>query len=631
MAPGARRWSATIAAALPVVVVTAADPRGWSPYGPAKWLAVSVVAAAAITTTLGSARVIVVPRLMVRWGALLAIAAIAAAVGLDRRYAWIGTGERHLGVVTWVAFAAMFMVGVANASSARTVILGTLTAGGVLGLGAVAELAGYRVVDLSAATDRLTVGFGSGAFLGAASALLLPIAGAVAVGSRQRRVRVLAFAVCLGISLCLGGSGARAAWLGAIAAVAAVAWLRRADRWPRTRTLVLGFTALLGAAVLAAVLSGSASRASTLTSTEAGGLRGRLDEWNVAAHVVAARPLLGTGPEGYRIAATRQISAAYERAHGRTVTPDRAHSAPLDVLASLGVVGLATWIALIAGVARHLRRALRSDRPWLWGTAAGLLAYGIQQLALFPVAELDLLAWLLAGLVVGATADPAEFHSWSRGRVGSAVVMAGVCAVAVGTGMLDVAADRSARTALSAADAGRFSAALVAADHAAALRPDAARYRIVVADVAGRTGTISATRHGLSALEGARRWSPRDPAVGVRRAQLLGQLADETDVAADRATALRAALDLTASDPNNAQVWLLVGAARQRNGEVDAAVTAWERAAHLAPRSVAPLVNVALLEARSGRTAGSVDAARRVLALDPTNRVAQVIVAGSVP
>ncbi|MFS8584306.1 MAG: hypothetical protein FWJ72_04410, partial [Acidimicrobiia bacterium] len=88
-------------AALAPATLLAVDPWGWHPFGPAAWLAVSVLVPAGAAALLA--------RRPLRWApgptrvaaALVAWLALAAAAGEDRLYAWVGTPERHLGVLTW--------------------------------------------------------------------------------------------------------------------------------------------------------------------------------------------------------------------------------------------------------------------------------------------------------------------------------------------------------------------------------------------------------------------------------------------------------------------------------------------------------------------------------------------------
>lgn len=88
----------------------AVDPGSLSPFGPAKWWAVSTLALTAVAGALWRERrpgeVGLFARtgkpLVVAWGAFAGLLALAASTGPDRLYAWIGTPERNFGVLTWL-------------------------------------------------------------------------------------------------------------------------------------------------------------------------------------------------------------------------------------------------------------------------------------------------------------------------------------------------------------------------------------------------------------------------------------------------------------------------------------------------------------------------------------------------
>jgi O-antigen ligase len=318
--------------------------------------------------------------------AFLGVAGVAAVRGLDPLYAWIGTPDRHFGWLTWLLCAGALVVGRGlDQRAARW--LGTVCAVaiGAAGAWAALELLGCHPIALVDAGTRPVGPLGSSAFLGAAAALLGPVVAAHAAATRSRPYAVAT--ALAGVALI--ASGARAAWVGVLVAGIVFVVVRRPGR------RALGALAIcVVAAVGMAVAFGVGGRVGALASQRDGGMRGRLDEWRVAARVVRAHPVLGVGPEGYRIAFAKAVDTRYERAHGRDPLPDRAHSAVLDIAATTGLLGLAAYVAILVTIGRRVARAGNI------GIALGLLAYLVQSLFLFPLSELDPIAWLLAGLVI---------------------------------------------------------------------------------------------------------------------------------------------------------------------------------------------------------------------------------------
>ena len=166
-------------------------------------------------------------------------------------------------------------------------------------------------------------------------------------------------------------------------------------------------------------------------------------------------------------------------------------------LVYVGLVGFVGWRAW---------RLLQSSRPALVGIGSGVIAYGVQQLFLFPLAELDPIWWVLAGVVVAATSTTDRDTEDPRMVVPLVAAIVGVVMLVVG--VLDVAADRLARTALRSSDR---DAAIGAADDAVSLRPDEIRYRLVAAEVHLDKGTLADIDAAIAAARRATDWSSDDP------------------------------------------------------------------------------------------------------------------------
>lgn len=139
--------------------------------------------------------------------------------------AWTGTPQRHFGALTWVLCAVLFAAGhaVDQRQSGRLLAGIAAAAGGLVGLWSVAELAGCQPVHL-ASSSRLVGPLGSAAYLGAAEALVVPIAIGLAadrsLGPSRRAAAALGTVAVI-------GSGARAAWVGLGVAAAVVGWTHR--------------------------------------------------------------------------------------------------------------------------------------------------------------------------------------------------------------------------------------------------------------------------------------------------------------------------------------------------------------------------------------------------------------------
>lgn len=579
----ARRGGPAAAAAFVAGSVVVLDPGGLAPFGPLKWAATTVLLLS--TAALVSRRVAAVACERV-WVAFLVVAALAAVAGVDPLYGWLGTPERHFGVLTWVLCAVAFRTGAGAAIPA--VQRGAAIACAVIGCWVTAEMFGWEPTALVGAGGRPVGTLGSSAFLGAAAVLLTPAAAAL-----PRRWSWTAVGGLVALAL----SGARAAWVAAVVLVVAGAWLRRSWR------PMLGLASVV--VVVVSVVGGVSGRAWSVVTDDEGGIAGRVDEWRIAARVILDDPLSGAGPEGYRIAFARAVDDEYEIAHGRTPLPDRAHSSLLDVAATTGLPGLAAYLVLVVLVGRRLLAAARHGSSAEAAVAVGVLGYWVQSLFLFPVAELDLVAWFGAGAVIATTAPiraTTEVGRVARGAFAVAAIAAALVGVA------DVAADRAARSSLERLDD---------ADAARRLRPDQLRYHLAAARVREGRGELDAA---LAAVSDALQLSPADPVARGEQARLLLEAGRRDGDVSDALVVLE---DLAADDPRNAAVLLRLGVARALARDVEGAESAFLEAERLAPSSAAASTNLAVLYLESGRTSDAAAAARRALGRDPGAERAQ--------
>jgi O-antigen ligase/Flp pilus assembly protein TadD len=628
------RLRALILGALLPAGVLVVDPRAYAPFGPLRWMAVSVIAVLAVASVAWRGYVDVSRRAGVAWLVFGAWVVVCASVGVDPVYAWIGTAERHFGALTWLVCGLLFVAGhTLDDDADRRVVLGIAVATvGLAGGWAVAEELGWDPVRLAAST-RLVGSLGSAAYLGAAMALGLPLALGVALDRSWSPLARWGASAAGALALAaLVGSGARAAWVGVVGAGAVLVVTRRpVGAWAARdlrRTAAIVGVALVGLIAVGAV-SGSAGRITGLVDGNGGGGTSRLAEWRVGLAVVAAHPATGVGPEGYRVTFPAVVTVGYQQTYGRAPLPDRVHDGLLDVAATTGIPGLAVYVALLALCGVLLLRAVRQAEPWVCGVAVGVLAYLIQELFLFPIGELEPAVWLLIGLVAACVTRPDERVRLVIPRAVSALAV-GCALVAAVAGARDVAADHDTRAALSDLAAGRVTAAQHAADRAVALRPDQIDYRLAAARADAATPTVAGIDRGLGQLADGLGVSPGDPIVRQQTAALLVERAQLTDATPDISAARAYLSRLVAGDPFNPETELQLGVALALGGDRAGAQEAWTDAAWLAPADAAPLTNLATLYAGESRWAQATADARLALARDPSDqRAARVLAEGA--
>ena len=581
-----------------VVVVAAAlavDPAGFRPFTTLRWAVVSTtvaLAAAAVSTRApaGAHR-----RPTLAWAALLGLLAVATVAALDPVVAVVGHPRRHLGLIGWLVGGLAFLVGLRLTRDEQRVYLSraVVLAGVVTGAGAVADWLGWDPPGLRFADGRVGGLLGQPVYLGALGVLLAPaalgIAADPAFGRGWRRAAVVG---AVGCTVAVVVSGTRGAWLGAVVA-AAVGW-PVLWRWISTHRVLAASILLLVAGLAIGVSTGS--RIATLFDPSAEGGRGRLDEWVLGLSVIADDPVTGAGPEGYRVAVLGHIDDGYARRHGRDEVVDRAHNGVLDVAVSAGIPAAAVYLLLLSTVVGRCRQVIRApaDR-FLAGAAVGVVAWTVQLAVSFPVAEIDPVAWLLAGCVVSAgvgvgvdaaTAGDARGSQRRRPATWLRLGAAALAAVLAVGGVLALGADHDLRRAAQH----RLTApveAMEAADRATARRPDDTDAWYVAAQVAASGPSLLALDAGLDRVEEGLRWSPRDPALRDLREALLVERALRSGLPLDLRNARRATEERVAADPSGGVHHRRLGLVLAAQGHSERAAAELRRALQLDPDDVA--------------------------------------------
>jgi hypothetical protein len=230
--------------------------------------------------------------------------------------------------------------------------------------------------------------------LGALLAMAVPLALDRARNAEPRpRVAWLALAALLAAGLAVSTS--RSGWVGALAGAAVLALFLV----PRRRLPLVAAGGGLALAAAAALLVASPLRHLNQDTGEA-----RVGVWGAAAAAVAARPVLGWGEDTTGLVLGRYQTVDWEPGHSF----DRAHSMPLDLAATQGLLGLAACAWLFAAWWAGVWRA--RSLPLLPGLAGAAAAYLAWSLVNFDWAPATAALWLLAGAAWPGD-PPASDHS----------------------------------------------------------------------------------------------------------------------------------------------------------------------------------------------------------------------------
>ncbi|MGB0112333.1 MAG: hypothetical protein WBP59_03860, partial [Ilumatobacteraceae bacterium] len=188
------------------------------------------------------------------------------------------------------------------------------------------------------------------------------------------------------------------------------------------------------------------------------------------------------------------------------------------------------------------------------GIAIAVTAYGVQQQLLFPIAELDPVFWLLAGVVTMRSLSMVSIDAPRRRSapgptaplfLGAALLGLLATGAAV-VGVRAVAADRWSLGALEARD---VEVAIDAAARATELAPLDIRHQLLLARAHEQERSLGGVDRALAAVDDALTVSPLDPAVRFEHARLLSLRHEITGTDEDEVAAAQAWDELLDDEP----------------------------------------------------------------------------------
>ena len=397
------------------------------------------------------------------WGlaTLVILAGVSTAFALDPRVAVFGFWIDEQGLLVWLLYALVALLGsqlISSRARMEQLAFAVIGTGGLVAAIALLEVAGVRFFGIAADQwmyDRGVSTMMNPDFLG--TYLVLPSVLAVGVVSATVRWRrTLAAVLALVMLVSVAYTLTRGAWIGVIAGAAVLACLRwfvgretavgavaGTDRrsWARLTVLL----SVIGAGILLVALLGTGPLTSRVGATfESVGdlnsvLSGRLTIWSELAPVVAGRPFFGSGPANMVYAWQPYAGRGTLAAQGSAAILDSAHSVPLDLavqfgslFAALAIAG-AAWLATRAVVVARRAAEARRDpgaRLLVAWMAAGI-GLGIALLTGVTVVPILSLVAVLFGVQFAAIARPVTGLRRMPDTV--LVILVVVAAMALGT------------------------------------------------------------------------------------------------------------------------------------------------------------------------------------------------------
>jgi putative inorganic carbon (HCO3(-)) transporter len=340
-------------------------------------------------------------------GAMLVVFSLATLFALDPEIALFGTPRRFLGLTHLLDNAVLYVGAATLFRDARSLRLLAIVALGT----AVPEIiytgvqrAGLDPLKFRESATPVIGTLGNPDLLGAYLAMvgISALSFSFLLSSRLPRW-ITAALVALGVS-CVGillVVGVRSGLLAIGSGFAATILLAVLLPWRRAWWM-RGLLAFPVVFVLAVLVSPVAARLNPASLLNDQAITVRFEIWDTAERAVAARPLLGIGPDNFAVFYPANRSEASAKTG---LLENSTHSFWLYAATSAGLLGFAALLGLVALVIAGGIRAARAGQVGALALVP-FFAYLGQSFANVNEIVVDWVFWLSAGVVVAASAQP---------------------------------------------------------------------------------------------------------------------------------------------------------------------------------------------------------------------------------
>jgi putative inorganic carbon (HCO3(-)) transporter len=523
---------------------------------------------------------------------------LATATSLSPRISLWGSYEWRQGSYTFLCYLALFGLAAARLRSpeqSARLLTAILFASLPVSLYGIAQVAGLDLVPWQAGPENRAVStLGHPNFLGAYLVMVIPLTAVRLLAAKNVAGR-LAYGGLLALQgLCLLLTFSRSGWLAALGGGLVLLFLLARIRgrlglfW---RAVAIVALLVAGVSVLAYVDPGglvSASPFEPLHSVLRGksaATRIRLLEWQAMPSLIAARPLLGYGPDTFPLAFSRVYPPELAVYGGPDATGDHAHNQILDLAVDAGLVGAALYLAVVAvavirGLAALRRTADANRQLLLVGLISAVVACLLQHQLSFVTVTPAAFLWLYLGWIE-TLARRTEPLPWSaipvpawRLAIGgplAAIVVAGTLSLIVATNVCPVVADLYAAGGTAQAEDSQWDASIVAYERALRLAPHQDRYYALLANSYQAGGEEAAFGRAEAALLQAVRLSPYDLDYALDLTELYYHWGVSSDPARLE-LALAACQQAAELSPTDPRIYIGWGRVYQAQGRYEAAI-----------------------------------------------------------
>lgn len=292
---------------------------------------------------------------------VIIILVLSTVLSVDIRNSLYGNYFHRIGLVEYLYFFLLFISllfflvssGEKRSKKINTIIIISLVSSFLVSLYGVIQIFGLDPLvwnEQAVNTGRITSTLGQPNFLASYLLLLIPLSIYSIVKFKSFIARIF-FSLTLGLQLvALFFTASRGAWLAFVFVgvfLSLFIIFTKSNYLKNSRKRIVVFLLILIIAVTT-LLSNSyfVNRVSSLTDTSSGSVALRIMYWQASFDAIKEKPLLGYGLENQRIALHNYYSADWGVYSDVGTIPYHAHNIILDIILSIGIVGLLAMLLL---------------------------------------------------------------------------------------------------------------------------------------------------------------------------------------------------------------------------------------------------------------------------------------------
>ena len=359
------------------------------------------------------------------------VASIATIFSTNPYFSFFGQHMYHMeGLWATLIYVTLYFLVIANldVSQIRKIILVFLIASGITVVYGLLQHFGIEFVNWQISSkERIWSSLGNPNFFAGFLVMAIPLSIVVLLRWRRQNKNKLSLKTGLLIAFlcfqlfCLNFTYSRASWIGLFfgLAIIAVLWRRELGRMRKIfkSTILVLFLALLFIFSFKAIemrrlalknleplethglISKTAKRLVSIIDLSEADAASRISGWKSALEMIKKRPLLGIGPDTLSINFRRYELPEFSRLTGKALAnPAYAHNEVLQIAATMGIVGLLSYLWLLLSYFRTIAKFpdLR-QAPLVVGIAASIAAVLVNNLFSFHTVTTATLFWLFLG------------------------------------------------------------------------------------------------------------------------------------------------------------------------------------------------------------------------------------------